>query len=179
LGEDEGLSERDSEGHVDVQQLSDLYEIQRLKSRYFRYMDLKQWDEWRDLFTDDLEFFIEAAKVPEATTPTFNGADALLYYMQRADRQRLTIHHGHMPDIEFVDENNATGIWAMYDWVDDHERGNAFQGYGHYHERYRRCDDGRWRICSVHLTRLRTNSVATQPSETVAMPSARADGPRR
>jgi hypothetical protein len=70
-----------------------------------------------------------------------------------------------MPEITFADENAANGIWAMYDWVDDPGRGFASQGYGHYHERYVRCPDGKWRIAETHLTRLRTNDVDHKPSD--------------
>jgi SnoaL-like domain len=145
---------------MDPQQLGDLYEIQKLKARYFRTMDLRLWEEFRDVFTDDLEFFIERTQTPQATTPTINGADTLVAYLAASDPRKVTIHHGHMPEIDFLDADHATGIWAMYDWVDDPGRGFAVQGFGHYHERYLRCPDGRWRIASVRLTRLRLNSVA-------------------
>jgi hypothetical protein len=144
---------------MDAQQLSDLYAIQVLKAQYYRFMDTRQWDAFRDLFTDDLQFFIENTRFPESTTPTFDGADALVGYLRKSVPDKVTVHQGHMPEIEFIDENTATGIWAMYDWVDDPGRGVAMQGYGHYHERYRRCPDGRWRIASAHLTRLRVDSV--------------------
>lgn len=150
---------------MDIQQLSDTYEIQKLKARYFRLMDTKQWDAWRELFTDDLEFYIEDTPVPTADTPTIVGADALVSYLSKSDPSKRTIHHGHMPEIEFIDKDTATGIWAMFDWVDDPGRGGAWRGYGHYHERYERGADGRWRIASVHLTRLRNNTVAPLPTE--------------
>jgi hypothetical protein len=149
---------------MDANQLSDLYEIQKLKARYFRLMDTKQWDGWRDLFTDDMELFLEQGAVPEADTPTIAGADALVAYLSASDPGKVTVHQGHMPEIEFTDENTATGIWAMFDWVDDPGRGGAWQGLGHYHERYVRCPDGRWRISSVRLTRLRVDAVPPQPS---------------
>jgi hypothetical protein len=148
-----------------LQQVSDLYEIQLLKARYFRYMDLKMWDDWRDIFTDDFEMHIDNSKVPLPSEPTVKGADAFAAYMAQSVPEKITIHHGHMPEIEFVDENTATGIWAMYDWVDDPGRGFASQGYGHYHERYVRCPDGKWRIEETHLTRLRVNDVPHKPSD--------------
>ena len=158
---------------MNVQQLSDLYEIQLLKARYFRYMDLRMWDDWRDLFTDDLELYIEDSKTPEATTPTIKGAEALVAYLSASVPEKITVHQGHTPEIEFVDEDTATGIWAMFDWVDDLGRGFASQGYGHYHEQYVRCPDGKWRIASVRLTRLRADGVAHQvPGHQVGLDAA-------
>jgi hypothetical protein len=146
-------------------QLVDLYEIQKLKARYFRLMDTKQWEAWRDLFTDDMELYLENSSVPESEVPTLVGGDAFVAYLAASHPDKLTVHHGHMPEIEFVDADTATGIWAMFDWVDDPGRHGAWQGYGHYHERYVRCPDGRWRIASVRLTRLRVNSVPPRPSD--------------
>jgi SnoaL-like domain len=150
---------------MDAEQLSDLYEIQKLKARYFRCMDTKQWEGFRDCFTDDMQLIMDDARVPESTTPSFPSPDALVGFLRKLDGA-ITVHHGHMPEIDFVDRDHATGIWAMYDWVDDPEvLGGAWRGFGHYHEQYRRCDDGRWRIAHVHLTRLRVNAVEHQPSE--------------
>jgi hypothetical protein len=49
-------------------------------------------------------------------------------------------------------ENNATGIWVMEDLV--MLPGLTLQGWGHYHESYRR-EGGRWKIAAIRLTRLR------------------------
>jgi 3-phenylpropionate/cinnamic acid dioxygenase small subunit len=51
----------------------DLYEIQLLKARYVRYMDTRQWEAWRELFTDDFEYYIDRSWRPESTTPVFMG----------------------------------------------------------------------------------------------------------
>ena len=157
---------------MEIQQLPDLIEIQQLKARYFRLMDTRQWSEWRDLFTDGLELYMESSAVPESTTPTIVGADALVQYMQSSGMR--TVHQGHMPEIEFVDADHATGIWALFDWVEDEARGVGWQGYGHYHEEYVRCPDGRWRISSIHLTRLRPASAAPP-----ALPAAEAAAGRQ
>ena len=149
---------------MDASRLGDLYEIQKLKARYFRWMDLRLWDEFRDVFTDDLELYVENTKTPQAKQPTVKGADNLVNYLAASDPRKVTVHQGHMPEIEFFDADHATGIWAMFDWVDDPGRGFAGQGFGHYHERYVRCPDGRWRISQVRLTRLRLDSVPHQES---------------
>lgn len=151
---------------MNLQQLSDVWEIQQLKARYFRCMDLRMWDEFRDVFTDDFELFIENTKTPEADRPTIKGADALVAYLSASDPRKVTVHQGHMPEIELIDADHATGRWAMFDWVDDPGRSLAIQGYGHYHERYVRCGDGKWRIASGRLTRLRLNTVPHLESDT-------------
>jgi len=139
----------------------DLYAIQQLKSRYFRYLDTKQWDLWRSLFTDDLVFFIEDSALPRETTPEQIGGDEFVSSVSATLEKAVTVHHGHMPDIEFSGPDQATGVWAMYDWVDNPDRGFAIQGSGHYHEKYRRDADGNWRIAELRLTRLRTDVVAS------------------
>jgi hypothetical protein len=73
----------------------------------------------------------------------------------------ITTHHGVMPEITLHSDTEAEGIWAMFDYVqvsfDD--RRVSIQGYGHYFETYRKCDDGRWRISSKRNERLRIDTV--------------------
>jgi SnoaL-like domain len=147
-----------------LQQLIEAREIERVKARYFRYMDHRQWPEFRDLLTDDLQFFIDTGREHVAATPTWTSADALVSYLASTPESKITVHQGHMPDIEFVDDDHAQGVWAMFDWVDYPTRGTAFKGYGYYFETYVRCPDGRWRISSSRLTRLRTNTAESRES---------------
>jgi hypothetical protein len=68
----------------------------------------------------------------------------------------MSVHHGHMPEIEVVDEENAHGIWAMHDIVEP-SPGSGYPlltGYGHYTEEYRKIE-GEWRIARLRLTRLK------------------------
>jgi SnoaL-like domain len=138
---------------------NDFQEIQKLKARYFRFMDTKQWEDFGDLFTEDLKFYIVSGSASGSAEPTFDGREALISYLAASDPGKVTVHQGHMPEIEFTGEDTATGVWAMFDWVDDPGRGGAWQGFGHYHERYVRAADGRWRISEVRLTRLRVDRV--------------------
>jgi hypothetical protein len=157
---------------VDLERLTDLHAIQQLKSRYFRYLDTKAWDQWRQLFTDDVDFYVEDSVRPGQATSTVSSADELVARVSKALATAVTVHHGHTPDIEFTAPDQATGIWAMYDWVDDAEKGYAVQGWGHYHERYRRRDDGAWQISELRLTRLRSDSVeATRPDGSRVWPA--------
>ena len=138
---------------------ADVYEIQKLKARYFRLMDTKQWERFGELFTEDLKFYIASDPSHGPDEPTFAGRQALVGYLAASHPGKVTVHQGHMPEIEFTGEDTATGVWAMFDWVDDPGRGGAWQGFGHYHERYVRGPDRRWRISEVRLTRLRVDRV--------------------
>ena len=136
---------------MDASRLADLEEIKALKARYFRLMDTKQWEAWGDVFTEDCSMH----SGPPAAPPVHGRAEIVAYVRSNIEHV-VTVHHGHMPEITFVDATRATGIWAMFDQL----RGPGFDldGWGHYHEEYRRCADGRWRIQSTRLTRLRVES---------------------
>jgi hypothetical protein len=168
----EGATEPSTSAHranvgvnVDAERLSDLYAIQQLKSRYFRYLDTKAWDLWRPLFTDDIVFYIEDSALPRETTPILSGGDEFVEFVSRSVATAVTVHQGHMPDIEFAGADQATGVWAMYDWVDDAPNGYAFQGWGHYHEKYRKGADGTWQISELRLTRLRIDVIDPSPAD--------------
>jgi hypothetical protein len=66
-----------------------------------------------------------------------------------------------MPEITITGPDNATGIWAMFDYVEWPGDGppTGLQGYGHYTEEYVRTDDG-WRIHNLVLSRLRIDPLA-------------------
>jgi ketosteroid isomerase-like protein len=131
----------------------ELEAIKKLKARYFRLLDTRQWDAWRDVFTEDIVLQAAAQMVFRGRAEVVKNVSTMLAGTQ-------TVHHGHMPEIEFIDENNARGIWAMFDWVEGN--GRSMTGYGHYHEEYRRGADGKWRIDKLTLTRLRMDVVVKQ-----------------
>jgi hypothetical protein len=142
--------------------LADRTAIQELKASYFRLLDTKEWESWRALFTDDCCFYYDDGPVPMSTEPVESSGDDFVEMVSRALKGAVTVHQGHMPEIQFLDDRNAQGIWAMYDWVDSSgSGGTSMQGFGHYHEHYVKGDDGRWRISRLRLTRLRTDTAET------------------
>ena len=129
-------------------------EIKELKARYFRLMDTKHWDEWADLFTEDCVAWVE-----DQPDVTYTSRDQFVTSTSSILAEAVTVHHGHMPEIRLEpgDDDRAQGIWAMEDYVQipTPDGDITLKGYGHYHERYRRGSDGRWRIASLRLERLR------------------------
>jgi hypothetical protein len=139
-----------------LQRLLDLEELKTLKARYFRYLDTKQWERWRQLFTDDVEL--------AGLSAPFADADAFVAAMRVNLQDAWTVHHGHTPELKVSGPSTASGIWPMTDYVEfpqDGER-RGLAGWGYYEERYRKVDGG-WRIAYMRLTRLRVDPVFGPP----------------
>ncbi|MBV8296768.1 MAG: nuclear transport factor 2 family protein [Acidimicrobiia bacterium] len=130
--------------------MDDIEAIKQLKARYFRLMDIKDWDGMREVFADDVYI-----NTTGSGGRVVQGADDFMAGLRSLLADVVTVHHGHMPEIELTSDTTATGIWALQDllrWPD----GRELYGYGHYHEEYEKVD-GRWRIKKMTLTRLRTD----------------------
>lgn len=138
-----------------VRRLLDIEEIKRLKARYFRTLDRKDWDGFAGVFAEDA-----VMEVPEAAVVE-RGRDAIVAAVSAALSGTRTVHHGHMPEIEITGPDTARGTWAMADYVEwpGPEGGGrvGLQGYGHYEEEYVR-EDG-WRIHRLLLSRLRVDPL--------------------
>lgn len=128
--------------------VDDVEAIKQLKARYFRLMDTKDWAGMRAVFADDVVVDTSASGGEVHT-----GADVFMAYLRQALDGAVTVHHGHMPEIELTSATTATGIWAMED-KNHWPSGMHLNGFGHYHETYEKTD-GRWRIKTLKLTRLR------------------------
>jgi hypothetical protein len=139
---------------TDLEKLLAIEDIKRLKSKYFYGLDTKDWELWRrEVFAPDAKLI-----VPEAAFEV-SGAEALIDFVAQRTAHQLSVHHGHMPDIEITSPDTASAIWAMEDRLyltpenPMPDGSTHVHGFGHYHERYRRTGAG-WRIESTRLTRL-------------------------
>jgi uncharacterized protein (TIGR02246 family) len=127
--------------------MDDLESIRQLKARYFRTMDTKDWDGMRQVFADDAVMDTTASG-----GGLIEGADDFMTFLRETLGDVVTVHHGHMPEIELTSDTTATGVWALHDiliWPD----GTRMDGHGHYHEEYVKGPDG-WQIARSTLTRL-------------------------
>jgi hypothetical protein len=123
--------------------MDDIEAIKQLKARYFRTMDIKDWGAMRQVFTDDV-----VVDTSSSGGGVVSGADEFMTFLQDAIGDVMTVHHGHMPEIELT----SPTMEDMLRWPD----GSEMHGYGHYHEIYEKTD-GQWRIKTTTLTRLRVD----------------------
>ena len=143
---------------TDLERLLAIEEIGRLKASYFRCLDTKDWPCIATLFTSDATAVYNVEGSGDLATPDnpVTGNEAIAAFIQRAVEHLVTVHHGHMPEIEITSPTTATGIWAMLDILQEPGGENLVHGWGHYHETYERID-GRWYIKTLRLTRLRVD----------------------
>lgn len=134
--------------------MDDLEAIRQLKARYFRTMDTKDWEAMRQVFTDDV-----VIDTGDSGGPTIDSADAFMVFIQEALAGAVTVHQGHMPEIEVTSDTTATGVWALNDLI-IWPNGVRLTGYGHYHETYTKTGV-EWKIQSSKLTRLHLDLIET------------------
>lgn len=130
----------------------DIEAIQKLKSRYCRLLDTKQWSMWRELFTDD---FI--SDTSEVGGKLIEDADTFVHFVQKMLNTRTTVHQVHAPEITMTSTTTAQGIWALEDFIRFFP-GLNMHGYGHYHETYQKIGNA-WLFKTSKLTRLREDIV--------------------
>ncbi len=146
-----------------IERLEAIEEIRSLKARYFRLMDMKLWDELRDVFCADLKVVTPEGKI------YVEGGDAYAAALRNSLEHAVSCHQGLTGEVEVIDADNASAVWAMQDvieWEDRHPvmGWKSIVGRGHYHETYRR-DDGAWRIATLTLTRLRLDTVMAEQED--------------
>lgn len=128
--------------------MNDVEAIKQLKARYFRTMDTKDWNAMRQVFCDDIVMDSSASGGSVET-----GGDHCIEFLKQVIGDVITVHHGHMPEIELTSATTAQGIWAMEDML-RWPNGSELHGFGHYTDTYEK-QDGQWRIKTLKLSRLR------------------------
>jgi hypothetical protein len=139
--------------------LVEVESIKQLKARYCRYLDTKDWDSWRSVFTDDF-----VGDTTDAGGRVIVGVDDFIAYTRNTigKASQATVHQVYAPEIELTSATSAWGIWALNDVV-SLVPALTLHGYGHYHETYEKID-GRWHIRSSKLTRLREDIFPMFPA---------------
>jgi hypothetical protein len=140
---------------TDVERLLAINDISHLKARYFRCMDTKDWAGFEAVFSTDAvaDYTPQGGNQKEWTA---SGASNIVALVKNVVAPAITVHHGHMPEIEVTSAATATGIWAMEDsiWWPEGSRRKTLHGLGHYYETYQKTGN-KWLIKTLKLTRLR------------------------
>lgn len=143
-----------------LQQMIDYKDIIELKARFGRLADVQDWAGYRQVFADDCEFDFGGGYVVKGGQ---EGTDIISGMLNGA----VSVHRAYMPEIDFVSEDEAKGIWAVNDyieWAPDPETGaRAGQmGYGREYETYRKVG-GKWKISHWRLRYDRLDPLLRDP----------------
>jgi hypothetical protein len=130
---------------MDSTDLVTIREIEHLKYRYLRTLDLKEWDDFGQTLAEDID-------ATYGTRLSFTGRDQVVNYMRESlPGSIITLHQCHHPEIT-VDGDTATGTWYLEDKVLITEQKMMLTGASFYTDTYRRGDGG-WQIAKTTYIR--------------------------
>ena len=137
----------------------DELEIRRLRARYPRYLDNRQFEQLRTLFTDDATF-----STPSAESAGAQGPDDFVAALEASPYLLGSVHHLYEPEIEITGERTARGLWGVSSVVSadfeirdgvpvpvETDEPGVIYMYGYYNDEYRK-DGGVWRISSLRFS---------------------------
>ncbi|MEH6580456.1 MAG: nuclear transport factor 2 family protein [Halioglobus sp.] len=127
--------------------------IRKLKARYFHACDTKQPERVRECFATG-EIDLRYGRIGSYT----DREELVAVFSELACHDHIVeMHHGQNPQIEIVDENNATAIWGLYYYLIDTRQNTVTQLAGFYDDAYTRVG-GEWtmnkswyEVCSTQI----------------------------
>ena len=126
--------------------LATIREIEQLKYRYLRTLDLKLWDEFAATLAEDVTADYGAAL-------SFTGRDQVVEFMRTSlGPAIITVHQCHHPEIT-VDGDTARGTWYLEDKVIITEHRLLLTGAAFYDDEYARGAAGSWLITRTGYVR--------------------------
>lgn len=132
--------------------LESIESIRQLKYRYFRTLDLKDWEAFGQCLTEDVKARYGTHTMGEPLH--YDSREGVLEFMRSSvGPQVITVHVAHHPEIT-VDGDGAQASWCFEDTVIALNYGVHIRGAGYYHDTYRREADGQWRIASTEYERI-------------------------
>ena len=129
--------------------MEDIEAIKKLKCKYARCLDSKDWDQMAECFTEDAVVDYSGGQFH------YEGVKAILQFLKEnlGSFDRITSHQMSQPEIEFASSTMARGIWAMRDYVIDKVLNIAVSGAAFYDDQYVKVG-GQWKIKSTGYTRI-------------------------
>ena len=132
-----------------MNELLEIEKIKQLKARYLRGLDTNDWETFASTMTADCRGRYNGGKL------SFDSRDAIVDYMRDnlSGDKILTLHQGHQPEIEIVDDSNARATWYLQDIVLVLEAGIRLYGSAIYSDVYSKVD-GEWLISETGYQRV-------------------------
>lgn len=131
-----------------MNELLEIEKIKRMKYKYLRALDTNQWDLIAECFTEDCRSQYDSGKY------SYRGRDNIIQFLEEGlgGETTLSLHQGHHPEIDIIDENHATGIWYLQDIVLRLEEKFTLRGAGFYKDQYRK-ENGEWKHAVIGYDR--------------------------
>ena len=128
--------------------LHDIEAIKRLKYKYLRCLDTKEWGELAECFVEDATSAYDAGKY------TFEGRDQIIGFLEKALGRptMISLHQVHHPEIELTGDTTATGRWYLEDMVIDTKHNTTLRGASFYRDEYVKVG-GEWKFKSTGYDR--------------------------
>lgn len=141
-------------GPEGLDRLLAIEDIKLLRAKYCRRIDGHRFAELAEILTED--FLLDMSptgKVLGAEVRPLRGRDTIIAMMQQNFAPlKMLLHIVTIPEIEFQDAENATGVWRQETFIK--ENGPDLPGsglaYASVYDTYRK-DGGRWLIASVRV----------------------------
>jgi hypothetical protein len=125
--------------------LETIRELEQLKYRYLRCLDLKLWDDFGQTLAENVE-------ATYGKRLQFTGRGQVVDYMRESlPGSIITLHQCHHPEIE-VSGDGATGTWYLEDKVLITEHRLMLTGASFYTDIYQRTAGG-WQIAKTSYIR--------------------------
>jgi hypothetical protein len=138
--------------------LVEIEEIKRLKYRYARLLDTKDWDGLGALFVPDATAAYSGGQL------SFDGRDAIVGFLREVlgSTGVITTHAMGQPEIDLDGPGSARGTWALHDLVILVEPGLEVRGASFYEDRYVKVD-GEWLFAHTGYRRVYEETVPRAP----------------
>ena len=132
-----------------MNELLEIEKIKQLKARYLRGLDTNDWEVFAGSMSEDCTGRYNSGKL------SFDKRDDIVDFMREnlSGDKVITLHQGHQPEIEILDEDNARGSWYLQDIVIHLEAGVRIYGSAIYEDQYRK-ENGEWKIAATGYQRV-------------------------
>ncbi len=134
-----------------IDALEDIEAIKRLKYRYLRLLDTKEWDALAETFTEDATTEYSDGEY------RFEGRAAIMEFLRGTPLARkgefVGVHQCHQPEIDLTSATTATGIWSLYNYLIHKRNQVGLRLCAFYHDEYLKLD-GEWKIRSTGYRRV-------------------------